>query len=126
MTSLSNLNLTEDVKPTGKSETVERRQRLVTSIQHQISQLNTTIQGIDTLGRKKPDWYWLNDKGEYLVSLRYGKQPVELQKGKYSVKCEDLEGVLVALEVFKEVVEKGELDSKLQVIANAIRKNFKR
>jgi len=126
MTSFSNLNLTEDVKPIGKSEAVERRQRVVNSIQHQINQLSDQINGVHTLGRKKPEWYWMNEDGEYLVSLRYGKNPVELQKGKFAVKSIDLDGVLEVLDVFRDVVEKGELDSKLEVMAKAIRKNFKR
>ena len=126
MTSLSELELTADTKPIGKSEVVERRKRVVKSIISQINQIGDELDGNVGLGRKKPSWYWMNEDGEYLVSLRYGKKPVELQKGKMAVKCQDLDGVRSVLEVFVEIVSKGEVDTKLEVMAKSIRRNFKR
>ena len=126
MTSLNGLNLTADTKPQGKSEVVERRKRVVKSIQSQIIQIENELSGIEEFGRKKPSWYWMNDDGQYLVSLRYGKKPVELQKGKMAVVCDDLENVQQVLHVFKDIVTQGELDTKLEVIAKGIRSNFKK
>ena len=120
------LNLVSDTKPVGGSVVVNRRQRVIKSINTQISQINDDVNGDDTYRRKKPSWYWLDENGVYFVSLRYGKQAVELSKGKYSVQCQSLEEVASSLEVLREYVSKGEYDDKLSSMAKSIRSNFKR
>ena len=68
------LNLVPDTKPIGGSIVVNRRQRLIKAINTQISQIRDELSGEETFGRKKPSWHWLNEKGVYYVSLRYGKK----------------------------------------------------
>jgi hypothetical protein len=120
------LKLVSELKPNGGSEIVRRRQRVVKSINTQISQINDELEGREGFGRKRPSWHWLDEKGTYYVALRYGKQPVELSKGKYAVQCVDLAGVIESLEILKTYVSKGEYDERLASMAKSMRSNFKR
>jgi hypothetical protein len=126
MSLAQSLNLVSETKPNGGSLTVSRRQRLIKAINHQIAQIRDELTGNETLGRRKPTWYWLNEDGVYFVSVKYGKKPVELTKGKYAVQCSSLEDVSASLEVLKEYVGKGDFDEKMEVMAKSIRSNFKR
>ena len=128
MTITTELNLVADTKPVGANVVVERRKRVAKAITTQINQVNSDIMGEDlSYGRKSPSWVWMEpDSGAYFVSIKYGKQALELSKGKYAVTCESLEAVSDALEVLKGYVLKGEFDAKLDGMAKSIRRNFKR
>ena len=126
MTLATELNIVSEIKPMGGSLTVSRRQRLIKAINHQIAKIRNELTGNETFGRKKPAWYWLNEQGMYFVSIKYGKKPIELSKGKYAVQCSSLEDVAASLEVLKEYVSKGDFDDKMEVMAKSIRTNFRR
>ncbi len=126
MSVATQLNLVSDTKPVGGSVVVNRRQRLIKAINSQIVQIHDEMTGDDTNRRRKPSWYWLDEGGIYYVSLRYGKQPIELSKGKFAVKCSSLEEVSDSLEALKGFVSRGEYDEKLGTMAKAIRTNFKK
>ena len=128
MTLAKSLNLVPVVKPETRNPIVSRRQRLLTAIDRQMAMINVTVDGGDlstvTPGRKTPDWYWMDEDGNYFVSIKYGKKPVEIGKGKYSIQCESLREIIDALKIVKEHVIRGEIDGQLTALAKSIRKNF--
>ena len=128
MTLAKTLNLVPVVKPETRNPIVSRRQRLLTAIDKQIATITVTVDGGDlstvTPGRKTPAWYWMDEGGNYFVSIKYGKKPVEIGKGKYSIQCESLREIIDALKIVKEHVIRGELDSQLTTLAKSIRRNF--
>lgn len=131
MSSLAkSLNLVPVTKPQSRNIVVDRRQRLATAIDKQIAMLNIVIDGNDPAdaipGRRTPVWYWMDDTGSYFLAINYGKKPLEIGKGKYSIQCQTLDDVLNALNVVREYVVKGELDAQMTSLAKAIRTNFGR
>ena len=58
----------------------------------------------DFNGRKVISWFWLNEEGKYFLSINYGKKPIELSKGKFSVICESLEEVKDSLNIIEQCV----------------------
>ena len=52
----------------------------------------------------------MDDPGSYYLSNNYGKSPIELAKGKFSIVCTGLKQVKSSLETMESSVLKGELD----------------
>jgi hypothetical protein len=128
MPNLKSLNLVSTVKPNSKNLTVGRRQRLITAIDKQINLLDRTTDDQDTStvvsGRKTPPWYWMDEQGNYFVSIKYGKKPIEIAKGKFSIQGKSLADIADALKTVKEHVILGEFDPQIAEIAKSIRRNF--
>ena len=57
-------------------------------------------------GRKIPQWFWRDDSGSYYLSINYGKSPIELAKGKFSIVCNGWEQVKSSLETVKSSVSR--------------------
>jgi len=76
-------------------------------------------------GRKISKWFWLDDSGSYYLSINYGKSPIELAKGKFSIVCTGLEQVKSSLGTVKSSVLKGDFDTVLDKRSKVIRSNFK-
>ena len=126
---LKELNLAPVKKSTGRNPIVSRRQSLIKGIDKQLSITNSMISSNDfardhQTGRKFPCWFWMDDSGKYYLSINYGKQPLELSRGKYSVICESVEDIQRSLEVIKMSVQKGDLDSQLEKRSRIIRDGF--
>ena len=128
MTLVSSLNLVPVVKPTEQNPVVGRRQRLVRSIERQISLIENELQGTPQSysGRKAPSWYWMDESSTWFCAVKYAKKPLELAKGKYAIQCTSLEDIAESLGVVKEYVLRGEFDDKLEAVAKGVRRNFKR
>ena len=58
------------------------------------------------------------------LSINYGKSPIELAKGKFSIVCTGLEQVKSSLETVKSSVLKGDFDTVLDKRSKVIRSNF--
>lgn len=126
---LKELNLAPVKKTTGRDPVVFRRQSLIKGIDKQLSITNSLISSNDfardyQTGRKIPCWFWMDDSGKYYLSINYGKQPLELSKGKFSIVCESIEDVQKSLEVVKMSVQKGDFDPQLEKRSKVIRSNF--
>ena len=121
------LNLVPVTKPQSRNIVVDRRQRLATAIDKQIAMLNVVIDGSDPVpGRRTPLWYWMDEAGNYFLAINYGKKPLEIAKGKDSIQCQTLDDVMNSLNVVREYVVRGELDTQMTSLAQAIRTNFGR
>lgn len=108
-------------KPTTQNPTVQRRQRLVRRINQQIALLNEATAG--TIPSKS--WVWMDEEGACFLSIKYGRQVLELKKGMPSIQCADLKQAAEAMAHIKLIVTKGELDPQLASASAAIRQTFK-
>lgn len=121
------LNLVKDTKPVSRDKQVERRKRLIKNIDYQIQLADDELRGINTIsGRKKASWFWLSRDGVYYCAVKYGKKPVELEKGRYAFVSPNLEEMIMGLDVIKEMVATGQLDSKMEEMSKDIRNNFQK
>ena len=99
---LKELNLTPVKKTVGRNPIVQRRESLIKGIDKQLSICESLISDNEFArdhhsGRKIPSWFWLDDSGQYYLSINYGKQPLELSKGKFSIICDSIENVQSSL-----------------------------
>ena len=127
---LKELNLTPVKKTVGRNPIVQRRESLIKGIDKQLSICESLISDNEFArdhhtGRKIPSWFWLDDSGQYYLSNNYGKQPLELSKGKFSIICDSIESVNSSLKLVKESVQMGDFDKQLEKRSKVIRSNFK-
>jgi|TARA_B100000214_G_scaffold292590_1_gene222311 hypothetical protein len=127
---LKELNLTPVKKTVGRNPIVQRRESLIKGIDKQLSICESLISDNEFArdhhtGRKIPSWFWLDDSGQYYLSINYGKQPLELSKGKFSIICDSIESVNSSLKLVKESVQMGDFDKQLEKRSKVIRSNFK-
>ena len=130
MNLLKELNLTPNKKVVGRNPIVERRESVIKGIDKQLMICDSLLQGNEVVrdhqtGRKLPQWFWLDDSGSYFLSINYGKSPIELAKGKFSIVCESVESVKHSLETVKSSILKGDFDKVLEKRSKQIRSNFK-
>ena len=69
-------------------------------------------------------WRLKNEQGKVCVAIKYGSQLIELAKGKHSVECDSVEGLVKALTVIKSAVEVSELDTQIATASVNLRKGF--
>ena len=127
---LKELNLTPVKKTVGRNPIVQRRESLIKGLDKQLSICESLISDNEFArdhhtGRKIPSWFWLDDSGQYYLSINYGKQPLELSKGKFSIICDSIESVNSSLKLVKESVQMGDFDKQLEKRSKVIRSNFK-
>ena len=127
---LKELNLTPIKKTVGRNPIVQRRESLIKGIDKQLSVCESLISDNEFArdhhtGRKIPSWFWLDDSGQYYLSINYGKQPMELSKGKFSIVCDSIENVQSSLSIVRESVQMGDFDKQLEKRSKVIRSNFK-
>ena len=126
---MKELNLTPVKRTVGRNPITERRESVIKGIDKQIMVCEGLLDGKDVVrdqytGRKIPQWFWLDDSGSYYLSINYGKSPIELAKGKFSIVCTGLEQVKSSLEIVKSSVLKGDFDTVLDKRSKVIRSNF--
>lgn len=127
---MKELNLTPMKRTVGRNPITERRESVIKGIDKQIMVCEGLLEGKDVVrdqytGRKIPQWFWLDDSGSYYLSINYGKSPIELAKGKFSIVCTGLEQVKSSLETVKSSILKGDFDTVLDKRSKVIRSNFK-
>ena len=107
MNLLKELNLTPVKKTVGRNPLVQRRESLIKGIDKQLTVCESLLTDNEfardhQTGRKIPSWFWLDDSGNYYLSINYGKQPMELSKGKFSIVCDSIENVKTSLSLVRE------------------------
>jgi len=126
---INDLKLSTTTKPKTRNPITHRRLTLLNSINKQLTSIDNAIEGnsnlvdVDT-GRRINNWYWLDESGNYFLTINYGRVPLELDKNKFSIMCNDLNDVKSNLDKIKDLVKGGKLDSKLSLKSSLIRKNF--
>lgn len=130
MNLMKELNLTPVKKSIGRNPIVERRESVIKGIDKQIMICESLLDGNQFVrdhqnGRKVPQWFWLDDSGSYYLSINYGKTPIELAKGKFSIVCDSVSNVKESLETVKSSVMRGDFDPILEKRSKQICSNFK-
>jgi len=67
----------------------------------------------------------MDDAGTYFLPIKYGRQPIELKKGMFTVQCQDLDHVEAALCTIRAMVLQGDYDASLKRISGEIRSKFR-
>ena len=107
-------------KPGKVDVTPLRRQKLVRRIDQQVGFVRSMIEGHNPRG----SWVWMDETGTYFVPIKYGRHPIELKKGMFSVQCQDLDEAEHVLCTFRGMVLNGDLDDHLTKTTTEIRKRF--
>lgn len=114
------LKLVPVIKPKTANPSVQRRMRLIKSINRQLTMLDEFRAGNKT----KRAWFWMGDDGQLFLQIKYGKGVVELSKGKFSIACSSLDEVESNLKIVESLVNKGEFDAILTEMSKEIRSRF--
>lgn len=115
------LKFAATARPDKASADVQRRQKLVRRIDQQIGYVRQIIEG----KQPRAAWVWLDEAGIYFLPIKYGRQPIELKKGMFSVQCQDIDQVEAALCMVRAMVLQGDLDAQLAKASTDIRAKFK-
>lgn len=107
-------------KPTAKTPVLQRRSKFASSLDGQIAKISLFRDG----RRVSREQFW-TDSGSIFFQLRYGKQPLELEKGKSVLKAPNFDDLVAQLDELKTITVAGGLDEVLAACANAVRSNFK-
>jgi predicted exporter len=67
-----------------------------------------------TKTRPVKKWWWTNENGQVMFSLRLGNRILEVEPGKPAVEVGKLEGLPEVLATLREAIVAGELDKQLE------------
>jgi Na+-translocating ferredoxin:NAD+ oxidoreductase RnfC subunit len=146
MATLASLKLSTAVKPTHMPAVQVRRNKLAKRLWEQAelakaqqagtqftaTKFRTVVEN-DTGLRKQVEvnkrvkqWWFTTDSGKLALSVRYGSRLLELAKGKFAVELASEKELVPTLEVIKEAVLAGELDTAIDTASNKLRAGFAR
>ena len=120
MAAKSSISLVSVQKPTSNTPILQRRNKLTANIEQQITKIGSFREG----KRISREQFWVDGSVIYF-QLRYGKQPLELEKGKSTLKAATFDDLVAQLDEIKTITVAGGLDDALSACANAVRANFK-
>ncbi len=146
MSTLGQLKLVTAVKPQHMPDILKRRYKLSNKLWEQICLAKSTFlnqpfdlkkvkrvknaetgqtETISVAKRIRPWWFNAED-GSICFSIKYGAKIIELAKGKPSIQVESDLDLISKLELVKQAIEAGELDSQIEQISGTLRSNFKK
>ena len=114
------LKLVPMTKPEQTNPVIQRREKLLSSINRQIESIKRYKQGEKVRGL----WFWIDDKGTMFLPIKYGKTVLELDKGKFSIECSTIDEVEDSLDTVKSLTRKGSFDDILKTTSDILRSNF--
>lgn len=121
MMAKASISLVSVQKPTANTPVLQRRNKFTASIEQQIIKIGLFREG----KRISREQFWVDGSGGIFFQLRYGKQPLELEKGKSTLKASTFDDLVEQLDQIKTIAIAGGLDDALSACANAVRSNFK-
>jgi len=121
MEAKSTISLVSVQKPSANTPILQRRNKLTTSIDQQILKIGSFREG----KRISKEQFWVDGSGAIYFQLRYGKQPLELAKGKSTLKAATWDDLVAQLDEVKTITVAGGLDDALAACATSVRANFK-
>jgi len=145
MSTLNTLKLSTSKKPTHMPAIQVRRNKLSTKLWEQIQLAKSQVSGepfqvtrfrsvrdqatglkkqVEMPKRVRP-WWFISEEGKVCLNIRYGSRTLEIAKGKPSVEVDNPNALIKALEVIKNAVEIGELDTQIEEASTHIRSRFK-
>jgi len=144
MSTLDTLKLSTAKKPTHLPQIVLRRNKLSNKLWEQIQLAKSQIEGTHFVVKKYKsvidretglrkqvevpkrirEWWFKNEQGKVCIAIRYGSQVMELAKGKTSIEVDSAQALIRALELVKQAVESGELDTQINSASANLLKGF--
>jgi hypothetical protein len=121
MMARATISLVSVQKPTANTPILQRRNKFTSSIDQQITKIVLFREG----KRISREQFWVDGAGAIFFQLRYGKQPLELEKNKSTLKASTFDDLVEQLDHIKTIAVAGGLDEALAACANAVRSNFK-
>lgn len=121
MEAKSTLSLVSVQKPSANTPILQRRNKLATNLDQQILKIGSFRDG----KRVSKEQFWVDGGGAIYFQLRYGKQPLELQKGKSTLKASTWDDLVAQLDEVKTITVAGGLDDALAACASSVRAGFK-
>ena len=146
MSTLDTLKLVAVKKPTHTPTVVIRRNKLASKVWEQLQLAKSQIEGTKfevkkyrsytdkesglrkqiEVPKRIREWWFKNEQGKVCVAIKYGTRVLELAKGKHSIEVANSNDLIKALELVKQAVELGELDTQLEQASGSVRKSFKK
>ena len=117
----ASISLVSVQKPTANTPVLQRRNKFTASIEQQIIKVGLFREG----KRISREQFWVDSSGGIYFQLRYGKQPLELEKGKSTLKASTFDDLVEQLDQIKTIAVAGGMDEALAACANAVKSNFK-
>ena len=116
----TSISLVSVQKPTANTPVLQRRNKFSASIEQQIVKIGSFREGKRILR----ETFWVDGTGAIFFQLRYGKRPLELEKGKSTLKASTFDDLVEQLDQIKTIAVAGGLDDALAACANAVKSNF--
>ena len=146
MTALANLKLVNAKRPARLSPAMQRRNNVAKRIYEQIELAKSKLEGkafsptrlrtvkdaetglnkTVSVPKRVKEWWFTADSGKVCVSLRYGTKVIEIAKGKTAVELASDKELVATLEVLRQAVNAGELDTQIEVVAGAVKAVLKK
>lgn len=115
------LNFVAVTKPKERTPILSRRSKLVSYLDRQLANVHQFKSGSHTAGAQ----FWLDQTGAIFLQVNYGKYPLEIAKGKTTVKCSSFDDLETTINRLKDMARAGDFDEPLHRAALAIRTKFK-
>ena len=139
MSILSELKTVSVVRPKSQPSIVIRRNKLISKLHDQLQCVQAKIKGEEFIQTKyvslkkdngervelakqkrlKP-WWFTSESGNLTFELKYGNKKLEIVKGKTGVEVNSLIELEKVVEVLKKAVAEGELDDRINSVADVI------
>ena len=78
------------------------------------------------LNKRVRQMWFVGESGKVCIQIKYGSRVLEFSKGKNAIEVSSGEDLITALNTLKTAVEAGELDSQLNLAADAVKERFKK
>jgi hypothetical protein len=117
----TSISLVSVQKPAANTPILQRRNKFTANIEQQIVKIGRFREG----ARISREAFWVDPSGAIYFQLRYGKQPLDLEKGKSTLKAGTWDDLVAQLDEVKTITVAGGLDDALAACANVVRSNFK-
>ena len=143
MSTLNSLKFTTAKRPTSLPPIQHRRNKLSTKLWEQIQLFKAqqtgetfttkrfkTVRDIDgnsksiELQKRVRPWWFVAENGKVCLNVKYWTKVLEIQKGKPSVEVANPAELISTLELIKQCVEAGDLDSQIEAASGAVRARF--
>ena len=76
------------------------------------------------VSKRVKQWWFVSENGKLALSIRYGSRLIELAKGKFAVEIAGDKDLIPTLDLIKNAVLAGELDSAIDAASNKVREGF--
>ena len=104
------VNFVAVTKPKERSPILSRRSKLISYLDKQLAKVHQFKAGSETGGAQ----FWLDQTGAIFLQVNYGKYPLEVQKGKTTVKCASFDELETAINRLKDMARVGDFDDSQQ------------